>query len=154
MRAAPPVEAMLHAGRLERVLIILLHALTGAMLVGWAGLHAELGGAWVMAVCTVVVAGLMAAFGAWLAGHALPALPGSLRWDGQTWSLLAPGTAIPVGRLLVAVDLGSWILLHLHPADGGSGMWRVASAASARGSWHGLRVALSAHAGAPVQAAP
>jgi len=154
MRAAPPVEAMLHAGRLERMLITLLHALTGALLVVWAGLHTGLGAAWPMAACAVLMAGLMATLGAWLARRALPVPPGRLRWDGQAWSLLASGAAIPLGRLLVAMDLGPWMLLQLHPADGGGAVWRVASAAAAQGSWHGLRVAVAAHAGAAVQAAP
>ena len=124
------------------------------MLVVWACMHAGLGGAWLVSVSAMLVAALMAALGAWLAGRALPALPGSLRWDGQAWSLIASGSATPLGRLLVAMDLGPWMLLQLHPAGGGVAIWRVASAASAQGSWHGLRLALAAHAGAPAEAAP
>jgi hypothetical protein len=53
---------------------------------------------------------------------------------------------------VVALDLGAWVLLRLHLAGGGVG-WRVASATSAQASWHGLRVALAAHAGAAPAAA-
>ncbi len=151
MRAAPPVEAALDAGRLERMLIILLHALAGAVLAAWLALHAELHGAWSVLAAVVTAATLMAVLGHWLAGRALPLQPGRLRWDGQVWSCIgAPD--IPLQRLVVALDLGLWVLLHLHPADGGHRLWRVASARGARSSWHGLRLALATHAGAAAPA--
>jgi hypothetical protein len=39
------------------------------------------------------------------------------------------------------------MLLQLSPADGMPPRWRVASARGVGAAWHGLRVALQAHAG-------
>ena len=75
-------------------------------------------------------------------------MAGRLRWDGQAWSRADGAQAWPLLRLVVALDLGIWVLLQLQTA-GGRRLWCVASAASAQAQWHGLRVALAAHAGAP-----
>ncbi len=147
MRAAPPVETVLDDGRLERMLITLLHAVAGAVLAGWLALHAELRGGWMLPTGVLLAAVLMAAVGHGLAGRALPPLPRRLRWDGQSWCSL--GTAdIPLQRVVVALDLGLWVLLRLHPVDGRPPVWRVASARGAQSAWHALRLALAAHAGA------
>jgi len=149
MRAAPPVEAVLSAGRVERMLITLLHGCAGALLAAWLALHAELRllSPWLLAVLAAAV--LMAGLGHWLALRALPHQPGRLRWDGQVWRCIAGPADQALQRLVVALDLGIWVLLRLHPADRGAPVWRVASVGSAAAAWHGLRVALAAHAGAP-----
>ncbi|MDH4393925.1 MAG: hypothetical protein QE285_21190 [Aquabacterium sp.] len=147
MRAAAPVEAVLSDGSLERMLIILLHACAGALLATWGALHAEWPPGSAMLVAALAASGLMAGVGAWLARRALPAWPGRLRWDGQGWHSIELQTDQPLARLVVAIDLGTWVLLQLHPAKGRA-CWRVASIGSAQASWHGLRVALAAHAGA------
>ena len=149
MRAAPPVDAALGSGRPERMLITLLHGLAGGLLSAWAALHAELPLWQVPALAGVLVcAAAMAALGRWLAVRALSPEAGHLRWDGQAWSRADEAQAWPVLRLVVALDLGIWVLLQLQTA-GGRRLWCVASAASAQAQWHGLRVALAAHAGAP-----
>ena len=90
--------------------------------------------------------------GAGLARLALPANAQCLRWDGQVWSLVlrAPdggvGAEMAVERLAVAIDLGSWLLLRAYAVAGGS-RWQVARASCVGAAWHGLRVALKAHAG-------
>ena len=132
------------------MLITLLHGLAGGLLATWAALHAELPLSQVPSVLGVLVAAAaMAAVGRWLAGRALPSIPGSLRWDGQVWNSVAgaQAQAQPLQRLVVALDLGIWALLQLHPVSGRPA-WRVVSARSAPAQWHGLRVALAAHAGA------
>jgi hypothetical protein len=134
------------------MLITLLHGLAGGLLAVWVALHAELP-LWQASTMSglLVTAAAMAALGRWLAVRALPPIPGSLRWDGQAWSSVAGAQAKPLQRLVVALDLGIWALLQLHPA-GGRPVWRVASAGSAQTQWHGLRVALAAHAGASAEA--
>ena len=150
MRAAPPVEAVLDTGRPERMLITMLHALAGAVLAAWLALHVEWRLGWAV-LFVLGTAGLMAGLGHWLAHRALPQRPAHLRWDGQRWCCVHAQT-MPLQRLVVALDLGLWVLLQLHPADGGRPFWRIASARGARAAWHGLRVALAAHAGAAAPA--
>ncbi len=134
------------------MLITLLHGLAGGLLAAWAALHAELPLWEAPSVLGVLVASAaMAALGRRLAGRALPSIPGSLRWDGQAWNSVAGAQPQPLQRLEVGLDLGIWVLLRLHPA-GGRPAWRVASAGSAQAQWHGLRVAMAAHAGASADA--
>jgi hypothetical protein len=149
MRAAPPVDAALDAGRRERVLTVLLHMLAGLVLAAWLALQAGVASVllWAGALGLGVVA--MGAIGGWLARCTWPRDPGRLRWDGSQWLSTSPGAARPLPRVVVSLDLGTWMLLQLHPADGTARLWRVASPRAARGAWHGLRVALAAHAGAP-----
>jgi hypothetical protein len=151
MRAAPPVEAALDTGRPERMLITLLHAMAGALLAAWSALHAEWRLGWATLAVGCMAAVLLAALGRWLAVRALPPQPGRLRWDGQSWCAVG-ACNMPLQRLVLALDLGPWVLLQLHPADGRRPLWRVASARGAQSSWHGLRVALAAHAGAAAPA--
>ena len=152
MQAAPAVSADLDDGRPERVLISLLHALTGAAIAAWAQGHFDVTSS-VQGLIVAIVAGVAAAWlGAGLARLALPANAQCLRWDGQVWSLVlrAPGggvgAEIAVERLVVAIDLGPWLLLRAHAVAGGS-RWQVARASCVGAAWHGLRVALKAHAG-------
>ena len=177
MRAAPAVDAALGSGRVERMLIALLHAAAGAAFLVWVAAHAE-------ALAGPLSAGLpwlvgsagalgLGALGFWLARQALPAEPARLCWDGTAWQLrselrselqielrseLRNAGLVPLQRVVVAMDLGAWMLLQLMPTDGKqsgkrSGLrsgWRVASARGVGSAWHGLRVALQAHAGAPL----
>ena len=182
MRAAPAVDAALGSGRAERVLITLLHAAAGAAFSVWAAGHAEaaadpffaglagLAGltwlAWLLGSVGALGLGLV---GYWLARQALPAEPARLRWDGSSWQLCREWRAddlLPLQRVVVAMDLGAWMLLQLVPAElepaaqqsaqsaaqqaGQRSGWWVASAHGVGGAWHGLRVALQAHAGAPL----
>lgn len=150
MRAAPPAQAALSGGRLERALVLALHMLAALVLVAW--LHRRLGltGALPALACLWALACL----GRALARRLMPvAAAGSgtqaLRWDGQRWWLLpAQAQALPLERLAVHIDLGPWLLLRLRPADAPRrALWRVVSRASAGTGWHGVRVALQAHAG-------
>jgi uncharacterized membrane protein YeaQ/YmgE (transglycosylase-associated protein family) len=159
MQAAPAISADLDDGRPERVLISLLHALTGAAVAAWAegllDVTPSVQG-WIVAI----VAGLASAWlGAGLARRALPANAECLRWDGQAWSLVlrAPvgglGIEVPVAHMVVSIDLGPWLLLRAYAVAGGS-RWQVARASCVgAAAWHGLRVALKAHAGS-VQSSP
>ena len=164
MRAAPAVDAALGSGRVERMLITLLHAGAGAAFSVWVAAHAEAlagplfaGLPWLMGSAGALGLGLV---GCWLARQALPAEPARLRWDGSAWQLcneLGDEDLVPLQRVVVAMDLGTWLLLQLVPVDtmrstqrsAQRSSWRVASAPAVGGAWHGLRVALQAHAGAP-----
>ena len=152
MRAAPPVDAALDTGRRERMLTVLLHALAGAVLGAWLALHAEVRAVVAWATALGASTTLLAALGWWLARRTWSSTPGHLRWDGAQWCCAGSGHSLPLARVVVALDLGTWVLLRLHPADGTAPLWRAASACGAGGAWHGLRLALAAHAGAPPQA--
>ena len=150
MRAAPAVDAALDPSGRERMLIALLHAGTGTALASWGLQRAEIGfGALALAGLATLTL-LMACLGLALARRALPAVAGRLRWDGQCWRWLstAEPDGPPLARLEVSLDLGHWALLRLHPGPDQRPFWRVASARAAGPNWHGLRVALAAHAGA------
>lgn len=150
MRAAPAVDAALGSGRIERMLIALLYGATGAALALWGAARAEWpddGPTLAPWLAAVAAASAMASAGAWLARRVLPPEPARLGWDGSAWQLRGERSTA-LSRLVVALDLGHWVLLKLAAAEGSSTLWRVASARSCGADWHGLRVALQAHAGA------
>ena len=130
MQAAPAISADLDDGRPERVLISLLHALTGVAVAAWAEGLLEVTSS-VQGMIVAVVAGVASALlGAGLARLALPGNAQCLRWDGQAWSLVlrAPvgglGVEIAVAHLVVSIDLGPWLLLRAYAAAGGSRVLR------------------------------
>ena len=73
--------------------------------------------------------------------------PGArLRWDGLAWTVEWPASAHPVsGRLEIAIDLGSFLLLRLTPA-GRSGpasvRWIPVGRAGLEHEWHAFRCAV------------
>ena len=173
MRTAPAVWAPLHACGPERVLIAGLYALAGAALGAGLSAHLQahlslpLGPGWRWAAAAVGAV-LMAGAGAWLAQRALPGDGEHLRWDASTWTLaLRPDRPDAGGlseqavvRVDVALDLGAWLLLRLKLGNG-QRCWQPVRARTVGPAWHGLRVALRAHAGpagvpaaAPAAAAP
>lgn len=150
MRAAPSVHAVLTTGAVERRFVVLLHGITAATLAGW--LHAvwfahDPGSAWV----TLLLVPALCALGTWQARRLWPPGPaGALSWSGQAWLWTAPGRdqpEPPLQALIVALDWGHWMLLRAVCHDGRHRWWG-ASATQAGAAWHGLRVALRAHAGA------
>ena len=154
MRAAPAVRATLHGSGAERMLISGLYAISGAALAGWALAHADQTPPSAALVIVLLVAAAAGAVGVWQARYALPADGAYLGWDGQRWALgqhpSASGkTALaetPLAAVVVAIDLGAWLLLCLYPATGPR-RWQAAHAGAAGADWHGLRLALQAHAG-------
>jgi hypothetical protein len=160
MRAAPAVRALLDDARPERVAIVLFHVLSGAALAAWLKGQFELTPSAWMGLVLVTLLVCAAAVGQRLARSALLGDVEYLQWNGQVWTLgqRRPGAgAVQVSelrlvRLVVALDLGSWLLLRLQPAAGAS-RWQVVRAARVGADWHGLRVALTAHAGSAADAA-
>jgi hypothetical protein len=154
MRAAPPALARLSRGGVERGLVVLAYAGTAGVLAFWAQAHWAPGAA-MPVVSSVTAASALAAavLGAWAARHWLPGRWMVLCWTGQAWQLrCADGPlvedALVLEQLDLAIDTGGWLLLRWHASAGVSG-WAVATARAAGvAAWHGLRVALAAHAGA------
>ena len=146
------------------MLISALYGTSGAALAGWAlaqTAQAPQGAVWAILVLAAAAAG---AVGFWQARYALPANAAYLGWDGAGWTLglhpAAGGKAAPaetpLAAVVVALDLGAWLLLRLHPAAGPC-RWQAARADASGTDWHGLRLALQAHAGrrtAPISAPP
>ena len=127
-------------------------------------------GAWRAAVAALALAAL-ASLAAWLVGSPLGedtrirvgvgaaalatlALAASLwrqpavrlRWDGLAWAVAAPADGAEVsGRLEIAIDLGSFLLLRFTPA-GRSGpvavSWIPVGRAGLEPEWHGFRCAV------------
>ncbi len=154
MRAAPAVRAPLAAGGPEHMLIALLYAITAIGLMAWGAGHAGLAWSLPGLLAGLALALLAGGGGAWWARRALPADGDHLQWDGQRWTLAlrsAPGglpgpAETPLLQVELALDLGAWLLLRLQLANGQQ-RWQVARASVAGTAWHGLRVALRAHAG-------
>jgi hypothetical protein len=82
--------------------------------------------------------------------------PVRLRWDGFAWTIAAAagaGLELP-GRLEVAIDLGSFLLLRFLPAPGAgfaAVRWIPVGRAGLEGDWHAFRCAV--HSPAPGGAA-
>ena len=154
MHAAPAVRALLDDSRPERVLIACLYGLAAAAVVVWALAHAGVRSPLQVALAAAAAALTLAALGWRLARAALPGSALSLDWTGQRWLLVEPGVGLarqadstaPLCAVVVALDLGTWQLLHLQN-DAGRWRWQVVRAACVGPDWHGLQLALRFHAG-------
>lgn len=77
--------------------------------------------------------------------HAWRLKPTRLRWDAQRWYLGDPDATTeepPAGRLVVAMDLGAWMLLHFVPDAAGMlrrGTWLPVQRRGHEVAWHALR---------------
>lgn len=77
--------------------------------------------------------------------HAWRLKPMRLRWDTQRWFLAGPEAIAEeptAGRLVVAIDLGAWMLLHFVPDDAGMlrrGTWLPVQRRGHEAEWHALR---------------
>jgi hypothetical protein len=126
-------------------------------------------GVWQGAVWALVAVGL-GSTAAWLATHerplhmglpfiaALTAMavlvlgvslartpPADLRWDGLVWYLGARTDEPSPGRLAVAIDLGSWMLLRFVPEPTEirrPATWLPVQRRGLEADWHGLRCAV------------
>jgi hypothetical protein len=143
MRAAPPVDVPLSAAGPERAVCALLYALaalgTSVALASALDFGSPRWLAAAAAVCAAPVGAL-----AWRPPR------GRLRWDGRVWTRLQPsGQLERVDRLQLQLDFGAWVLLRWQAEGQRRPTWAALRAADAGAAWHGLRVALAAHAGAP-----
>lgn len=84
---------------------------------------------------------LLGASGALLAS-ALQLRPTSLRWDGQLWHIgpaAMAGQEPQSGRMLVALDLGPWMLLRFVAGGARGGRWLPVQRRGHEAGWHALR---------------
>ena len=87
---------------------------------------------------------LVAGAAGWLAWRTPTGL---LRWDGQVWACVAPGgQARALGGVRLQIDFGSWVLLRWRVPPRRQALWACLHARDAGPAWHGMRVALVAHA--------
>jgi hypothetical protein len=133
MRAAPAVTVMSGDGGAWRAAQALTWGLAGAALAAWllALRDAPLPWAWLVAVSVTVAA--------WALLHEKPV---ELAWDGQQWR--ANGV---VCELVVALDLGAWLLLRARERlPAARTRWLPAAAGPLGGRQHAFRAALYSRA--------
>lgn len=141
MRAAPAVSLSVRPSPHWRAALALLAIIALLSTAGWAWRRGD-----------VASAGVAVAVGL-LALHALRSArrrpPLGLRWDGQAWWLSEPGRdgGDPrSGEVVLALDLGAWLLLAFHPHAGAPGparrRWLPLQRAGLEADWHALRCAL------------
>ena len=128
MRAAAPVAVLGSGGPGWRAVQTVLPALAVASLSAWGLAHFRqpVWPAWGLA--------LLVAIPLW---RATAAERRELRWDGQVWSL--EGTA---GQLVVAMDLGAFVLIRLRAEHPMRDRWWAVTATEAGAAWPALRAAL------------
>ena len=141
MHGSPPCAVTVARFGAWRAAVAALALAALASLVAWL-LGSPLGeGAWVRAgVAVAAIATLALAASLWRQPSA------RLRWDGLAWTVASPASAEPVsGRLEVAIDLGSVLLLRFTPA-GRSGpaavRWVPVGRAGLEHEWHAFRCAV------------
>jgi hypothetical protein len=141
MHGAPPVALVCEGGKVWHGVCAGLPALALAALVAWIAGHAGLGPTG--QALAALAAALPAAGVAW---RFVAPQRCSLAWDGELWRL---GPAGDAGYVSVMIDLGGWLLLR-HTGHGANAatVWLAVSAAAVGAAFHGLRVALQAHAAA------
>ena len=159
MKAAPAVQACLPADPLWRFGVALLVGTATVSLLAWLHGHGvfsgifEASGRWSVVLSTTAglgLAGLAAALAWRLEGRSFY----RLTWDGQSWSCAKPGQSPWACTPVIALDLGSWLLIEMVPLPtsgagpapwpGARSSWFALSSRSAAATWHPLRVALQA----------
>jgi len=143
MRTAPPLEIAIVRFGVWRAATLLLAATVCATLAVWWRAHPAPAPTWVAAVTASGMLGAVLC--------ALPSLrarPLTLRRTAGQWQLadqrVSPGPAA-TGDLLVAVDLGVWMLLRFVPAAAaGRARWVAVQRRGLEPQWHALRCAVYA----------
>ena len=143
MRGAPPCEIAVGRSRGWSLAVVLVAGAGIGAMAAWLWTSPLGGGAWARAG---VAAGALAVIA--LAASLLRSVALVLRWDGTRWTVGSPvASAIaPVsGELLVALDLGSFLLLRFL-AEGRSGpravRWIPVERRGLEREWHAFRCAV------------
>lgn len=141
MRAEPPLEIeILRFGAWKGGTLALLAAVCATLALWWRS-HPAPAPAWVAAVAALGMLGAAAA--------ALPSFRSrrlTLRRSAGQWQLaFTHGVSAPAmaGELLVALDLGAWMLLRfVAGAPGGHARWIPIQRHGLEPHWHALRCAV------------
>ena len=143
MRASPAIHVSLNRFGLWRAAVwSLALAATAAILVWLFDRDPPAAAALQFAAAT----GLCAAF--WLAVGLARVRPVGLRWDGQVWHLSrahGPAAEPVAGDVVLAIDLGVWMLLRFEPAARVAGIrrvWLPVQRVGLEAEWHALRCAV------------
>jgi hypothetical protein len=147
MRAAPAFELSFGVRPVERAVVAALGGASATALALWLWSHIDAAaGPAGLGVWAWLVAGVgAAASGAWAGRALIPATHGTIGWQQGEWTIRSTATTPCTGALEAKLDLGTWMLLHLRPAEGGAGHWlTVRRADGDASSWHALRATLFA----------
>ena len=142
MRGSPPCEIAVAPSGAWRLGIVLVAGAGLASMAVWL-VTSPLGeGTWPrLAVAGAALAVVAIAMSLWRSD------PRTLCWDGDRWSLDSGAASLApvVGELLVALDLGSFLLLRFRP-DGRSGpvavRWIPVGRRGLEREWHAFRCAV------------
>ncbi|HET7795434.1 MAG TPA: hypothetical protein VFL64_18760 [Rhizobacter sp.] len=140
MHASPPFQMIVRRFGVWQAALVLLVCAAAMVLAAWAQRAIEVHLAAVcIALAVLVLSSVATLF------HALHLRPASLRWDTQRWHLGPMATAghePGAGRLMVALDLGAWMLLRFVPEEGSRwhrGTWLPVQRLGHEASWPALR---------------
>ena len=119
MHGSPPCALTVARFGAWRAAVAALALAALASLIAWTLTSPLGGGTWARAgVVLAALATLALAASLWRQ----PAV--GLRWDGLAWTVEWPASAHPVsGRLEIAIDLGSFLLLRFTPAGRSGPAW-------------------------------
>ena len=145
MHASPAFHVIVRRYGIWRAVVIALVAMTAAVLIAWLVSRDEFTPLALRASVAVVGVGLI------IAAAQLTRLDAmSLRWDTQCWHLGPASTAgdePSTGQLVVAIDLGGWMLLRFDDAAAASSArkrtrWLPVQRRGLEREWHALRCAV------------
>ena len=157
MRTSPAINVVLARFGVWRTAIALLAAAAlGAIWAWWStwGTEQPQNTGYTLLAAVVLASGAVIALAALLAS----VKPTALRWDGQVWWMqrvkrgLAAGREAVAGEIVVAIDLGMWMLLRFEPAIRGAWLrcvWLPVQRGGIETEWHALRCALYSPKPAP-----
>jgi hypothetical protein len=161
MRAAPAFQISLRRSGVWRIATFTVVALGLSALAAWLVTHERPVHPMLM-IGAAVLGSALVAFGAQVAR--VP--PVDLRFDGRCWHLTESaessnraGMGAVAGDLLVAIDLGAWMLLRFVPVSTSSdvrqsAIWLPAQRRGAEAQWHALRVSVYAPRQGPAEDPP
>jgi hypothetical protein len=153
MHAPPSFQITVCRFGVWRVACAGLATLSFAVTAGWAISATRAHPAWLaLSVFFLAAAFLGLLLQAWRLA------PTSLRWDGQLWHVgpaSTTGQEPRSGRLVVALDLGAWMLLRFVAEGARRGAWLPVQRRGHELAWHGLRATVyCARPVSPPTAAP
>lgn len=140
MRASPAFSVTVERFTLWRVALALWLMATIAVLMTWAWLSAP---SWsIQAGAAALVLTLVTGWAAW--GQA-SGEPWRLHWDRQGWHCARLGATqetLAAGSVVVAMDLGVWMLLRFTDREAGRTCWIAVQRRGLEAQWHALRCAV------------